>query len=107
MPNEEYNEAWEECSKHYLTTHIPIKKVTSSFDKFFDKIKTLKSILFSVHNHFRKDIDIDGVPMLELGHRRQNMELILLMIDNLVKIEKGVKNGKTEESKDTSNEPGS
>ena len=60
---------------HYLETHIPIIKVTSSFDKFFDKIQNLKILLLAIHNHFRKDIDFDSQPMLSLEHKEHNLNL--------------------------------
>lgn len=101
MDNEKHNSGWEEASKYYLETHIPVKKVAVSFDKFFDKIKNLKGILFSVHSHFRKNIDIDGESMLESSHKIQNLDLILNMIDNLIQQDKrGVKNGQKSDSRE-------
>lgn len=97
--NSRHNSGWEECSKYYLETHIPVKKVTASFDKFFDKINSMKGILFILHNHFRKNIDIDGLVMLQSSHKEDNLDLVLSMIDNLLKQEKrGVKNGQKSNS---------
>lgn len=92
--NEEYNAGWEDCTRYHQETHVPVNKLLRTFDKFFDKIYTLKKILKLVHDHFRKEIDIDGQPMLSFDHRRSNQEQLFKIIDNLMQIERKVKNGK-------------
>lgn len=83
----DFLEGIEEGLKIAQKTHIPLEEVLKSFDKFFDKINSLKKIIKQFYDHFKFNKDIHGIEMIEDKAKEENLSYI---INNLeIEISKG------------------
>lgn len=90
--DENYQEGWEDASKHFLKNYVPMEHLLKTFDKFFDKINSLKKISKAVFNHFKFDKDLAEKYMVSAEEKEKNLNKILELIS---------KQGETDGGKET------
>lgn len=85
----DYLEGIEEGLKLAQKTHIPLEEVLKSFDKFFDKINSLKKVVRLFKDHHVNNLNINGVEMKTDKEKEENL---LYILNNLeIEIKKGDK----------------
>ena len=77
----DYQEGFNDASEHFQKTHISLDEVTSTFDKFLDKINKMKKVYISIYNHFKKNINLNGIEMKTLKEKRVNISQIVKLIE--------------------------
>ncbi len=72
-----YREGVEDGLTLAQKTHIPLEEVMKSFDKFFDKINSLKKIIIMFNDHHINNKDILGKEMIETKDKEINLAYLL------------------------------
>lgn len=79
--DEDYQAGFNDCAEQLQKTHISLDEVTSTFDKFLDKINKMKRVYLGIYNHFRKNLSLEQIEMKTTKEKRVNIQEILKLIE--------------------------